>query len=132
MWVRSLPLPTPAPAQQQLPIVRAAPGELMAALNAPKPPSPELVSASAQPPIAAAPATVTELKAGPVVPNPDLRTVFHVKFVQQDSAYIDAGRNAGVAEGMKLVVVSADPKGALAEQHISNSCSGGTDCRRDR
>src|SRR6202030_3253678 len=105
--------PTPAPAQQQLPIVRAAPGELMAALNAPRTPSPELVSASAQPPIAAAPATVTELKAGPVVPNADLRTVFHVKFVQQDSAYIDAGRNAGVAEGMKLVVVSADPKGAL-------------------
>jgi hypothetical protein len=105
--------PTPAPAQLQLPIVRAAPGELMAALNAPKPPSPELVSASTQPSIAAAPATVTELKAGPVVPNPDLRTVFHVKFVQQDSAYIDAGRNAGVAEGMKLVVVSADPKGAL-------------------
>lgn len=119
--------PTPAPAQQQLPIVRAAPVELMAALNAPRPPSPELISASAeppiaaapatvadaQPPIAAAPATVAELKAGPVVPNPDLRTVFHVKFVQQDSAYIDAGRNEGIAEGMKLVVVSADPKGAL-------------------
>ena len=53
-----------------------------------------------------------ELRAGPTVPNPGLRTVFHVKFVQQDAAYIDAGRNEGIAEGMKLVVVNAGPDGA--------------------
>jgi len=98
--------------RQRFPVVRSAPAELMASLMTPKPPVPAPISASADPIIAAVPSTA-ELKAGPVVPNPDLRTVFHVKFVQQDSAYIDAGRNAGVAEGMKLVVVSSDPKGAL-------------------
>lgn len=41
------------------------------------------------------------------VPNADLRTLFHVKFVQQDSAYIDGGRSSGLAEGMKLAVKDA-------------------------
>lgn len=43
------------------------------------------------------------------VPNADLHTVFHVKFVQQDSAYIDGGRSAGLAEGMKLFVKDPAP-----------------------
>ena len=68
--------------------------------------------ASAAPAITVTAGTAAELRAGPAVANPDLRTVFHVKFVQQDAAYIDAGRNEGIAEGMKLVVVNAGPDGA--------------------
>jgi hypothetical protein len=98
--------------RQRLPVVRSAPAELMASLTAPKPPVPAPISARSGPIMAAVPPTA-ELRASPVVPNPNLRTSFHVKFVQQDAAYIDAGRNEGVTEGMKLVVVNADPKGAL-------------------
>ncbi len=36
--------------------------------------------------------------------NPDLRTWFKVKYVAQDAAYLDGGRSAGLAEGMKLTV----------------------------
>ena len=43
------------------------------------------------------------------VPNADLRTAFHVKFVQQGNAYIDGGRSAGLAEGMKLFVKDPSP-----------------------
>jgi hypothetical protein len=60
-----------------------------------------------------APAAAAEFRAAPAVPNADLRTLCHVKFVQQDVAYIDAGRTAGLAEGMKLFVASADANGAL-------------------
>jgi hypothetical protein len=36
--------------------------------------------------------------------HPDFRTSFHVKYVASGSAYLDGGRAAGLAEGMKLVV----------------------------
>jgi hypothetical protein len=36
--------------------------------------------------------------------NPDLRTAFKVKYVAQGAAYLDGGRSAGLAEGMKLIV----------------------------
>src|SRR5438309_12089702 len=84
----------------------------MAALYAANPPGPEPAGARVAPPSAGTPGAATELRAWPAVPNPDLRTVFHVKFVQQDAAYIDAGRNEGISEGMKLVVVNAEAPGA--------------------
>jgi hypothetical protein len=104
---------TPALAEQPLPVVRAAPRELLAATYPASPPRVEPASAGVEPPAAGAAANTTAVRPAPVVPNSSLRTVFHVKFVQQDVAYIDAGRNEGIAEGMKLVVVNADPKGAL-------------------
>jgi len=36
--------------------------------------------------------------------HPDFRTAFRVKYVAAGSAYLDGGRGAGLAEGMKLVV----------------------------
>jgi hypothetical protein len=36
--------------------------------------------------------------------HPDFRTAFKVKYVASGTAYIDGGRSAGLAEGMKLVV----------------------------
>lgn len=42
-------------------------------------------------------------------------TVFRVKYVGDNSVYIEAGRNADLQEGMKLSVVEAPPDGLIAE-----------------
>lgn len=92
------------------------------------PPAPAAVVAPAlTPPAAAAsetleasaasreptPAIAGGLAATPPVPNAGIRTLFHVKFVQQETAYIDGGRTAGLTEGMKLLVSSPDADGGL-------------------
>ena len=41
--------------------------------------------------------------------------MFRVKYVNEGSVYIDAGRNADLEEGMKLSVVEAPPDGVIAE-----------------
>jgi hypothetical protein len=41
--------------------------------------------------------------------------VFRVKYVGDDSVYLDAGRNADLQEGMKLSLVEAPPDGVIAE-----------------
>ncbi|MGB9206043.1 MAG: AMIN domain-containing protein, partial [Terriglobales bacterium] len=46
--------------------------------------------------------------------NPDFRTAFRVKYVAQDAAYLDGGRAAGLAEGMKLVVRDLPNSGGVA------------------
>jgi AMIN domain len=43
------------------------------------------------------------------VANPGMRTEFHVKFVQQDAAYLDGGRSAGLKEGLTLIVKDPRP-----------------------
>jgi hypothetical protein len=45
-----------------------------------------------------------EMRALLATANTEIRTVFRVKFVEQDTAYLDGGRSSGLAEGMKLVV----------------------------
>ena len=42
-------------------------------------------------------------------------TVFHVKYISDNSVYIDAGRNAEIQEGMKLSVVEPPPDGVTAD-----------------
>ena len=42
-------------------------------------------------------------------------TVFHVKYVADNSVYIDAGRNADLQEGMKLSVIAPPPDGVAAD-----------------
>lgn len=42
-------------------------------------------------------------------------TVFHVKYVADNSVYVDAGRNAGIQEGMKLSVVEPPPDNAATD-----------------
>jgi AMIN domain-containing protein len=98
--------------QQPLPLARVAPTDLIRTTDPDPATSPEQASGMLEASLAVTPASAAEIRAVPAVPNPDLRTVFHVKFVQQDAAYIDAGRNEGIAEGMKLVVVNADPNAA--------------------
>jgi hypothetical protein len=41
--------------------------------------------------------------------NPDIRIAFRVKYVAEGAAYLEGGRNDGLAEGMKLVVKAIDP-----------------------
>ncbi|HEY2120524.1 MAG TPA: hypothetical protein VGH37_15140 [Candidatus Acidoferrum sp.] len=42
-------------------------------------------------------------------------TVFRVKYVADNSVYVDAGRNAGIQEGMKLSVVEPPPDNATTD-----------------
>jgi hypothetical protein len=41
--------------------------------------------------------------------------VFHIKYLSENSVYIDAGRNADLAEGMKLSVIAPPPDGAAVD-----------------
>jgi hypothetical protein len=43
------------------------------------------------------------------VANPGMRTEFQVKYVDQDTAYLDGGRSSGLTEGMKLIVKNKKP-----------------------
>jgi len=62
----------------------------------------------AVPPAAPAPARPSQ----PVSSKP---TVFRVKYLADNSVYLEAGRNADLDEGMKLSVVEAPPDGVIAE-----------------
>jgi len=42
-------------------------------------------------------------------PNPDIQVAFKVKYVTQGVAYLEGGRSAGLAEGLKLIVKDTDP-----------------------
>jgi hypothetical protein len=43
------------------------------------------------------------------------KNIFHVKYVSEGAVYLDAGRNAGLEEGMILHLVHADPNGGTTE-----------------
>jgi hypothetical protein len=45
-------------------------------------------------------------------PSPD---IFHVKYISDGAVYLDAGRNAGLEDGMILHLVHADPDGGATE-----------------
>jgi hypothetical protein len=53
--------------------------------------------------------------------RPELRKAFRVKYVAQDSAYLEGGRSGGLAEGMKLIV-REDP--ASGETVVSAATEG--------
>jgi hypothetical protein len=54
----------------------------------------------------------------------DFRTAFRVKYVAQDAAYLDGGRAAGLAEGMKLVVRDLPNSGAVAAEGSDSVAAG--------
>jgi Flagellar assembly protein T, C-terminal domain len=43
------------------------------------------------------------------------RNIFHVKYIAENTVYIDAGRNAGIAEGMLLTVTRVSSPGEATE-----------------
>jgi AMIN domain-containing protein len=55
------------------------------------------------------------------VANPGMRTEFQVKYVEQDTAYLDGGRSSGLAQGMKLIVKN---KGTLAGSDKNGKADG--------
>jgi hypothetical protein len=57
----------------------------------------------------ASPISHPDMKAMLAVANPGMRTEFHVKFVEEGSAYLDGGRSSGLTEGLKLIVKSPAP-----------------------
>jgi hypothetical protein len=54
-------------------------------------------------------------QAGQTAQQAQKPTVFHVKYVADNSVYIDAGRNADLQEGMKLSVIEPPPDGAATD-----------------
>jgi AMIN domain len=56
--------------------------------------------------------------------NVDFRTAFRVKYVAEDAAYLDGGRAAGLAEGMKLVVRDLPNVGAVAAAGADSNAAG--------
>ena len=66
-----------------------------------------------------------QLAPGPALPavpqNPPAapmalgQNIFHVKYISEGAVYLDAGLNAGLAEGMVLHVVHADPSIAITD-----------------
>jgi hypothetical protein len=49
----------------------------------------------------------------PGTPKP--KNIFHLKYIAEGTVYLDAGRNAGLQEGMLLHLVHADPNGGTTE-----------------
>jgi hypothetical protein len=81
------------------PVSPAAPAEA--------PDASEVTPAAASEPAAVfggTPVSEPNMAAVIAVANPGMRTEFQVKYVDQDTAYLDGGRTSGLTEGMKLVV----------------------------
>src|SRR5260370_42610584 len=47
--------------------------------------------------------------------SPPPPEIFHVKYISDGAVYLDAGRNAGLEDGMVLHLVHADPGGSATE-----------------
>lgn len=56
--------------------------------------------------------------------NPDFRTAFRVKYVAQDTAYLDGGRSVGLTAGMKLVVRDLPNAGGVAAEGSDSYAAG--------
>jgi len=128
------PVP-PSPALQ--PEVAEAKLEVAVAVPAPEPPAPQTSTAEAAPEPAAdesapaAPASAEGPTTGRVPQilqregeNPDFRTAFRVKYVAQDTAYLDGGRAVGLVEGMKLVVRDLPNAGGVAAEGANSAAAG--------
>jgi hypothetical protein len=70
--------------------------------------------------------TGTDPNAAAPQANPDLHVAFRVKYVAEGVAYLEGGRNDGLAEGMKLEVKAVDPsekvtaKSGVEAQPVAN------------
>lgn len=121
--------PIPKPEVKAAPPVSPAPagtpategGVLPAAPSAsnPKPVSGE--SSAPEPQPGGNPIQRQEIQVLAATANTAIRTVFKVKFVAQDTAYLDGGRSSGLAEGMKLVVRE---KGGKATSPVNSTAEG--------
>ena len=127
--LNATPSPEPAAPVQPAPVISLPPASGQAPAE-----SPNQAPASAEAPPETAPAELrSEEGSGTAhIPqvlrregeNADFRTAFRVKFVTQDTAYLDGGRAAGLVEGMKLVVRDLPDVGAVAAEGANSSAAG--------
>jgi hypothetical protein len=124
-------VPTPTPAPQP-----GTPSPVDVTIEPPAPaPEPATIAPTAVPAEAATPAMAavespkpardiseSEMRALTETVNTGMRTVFHVKHVQQETAYLDGGRSAGLSEGMTLVI--KDETKAAAKDETGGSAGG--------
>jgi len=47
--------------------------------------------------------------------TPKPKNIFHIKYISENAVYLDAGKNAGLEEGMILHIVPPDPDGGTTE-----------------
>jgi AMIN domain-containing protein len=110
------PSPTLAQAPLPQPVVPAqAPPPASQPAAAPQPHQAAVAEATAspaesggsEPQLSARPSPVPTSRDEPAAANPDIRTVFRVKYVAESAVYLDGGRADGLAEGVALVIKDA-------------------------
>jgi hypothetical protein len=78
-------------------------------------PAAESAQTQDAPALSPAPASDSSPAPSPTSAAVPAKNIFQVKYVSEDSVYLDGGRNAGLEEGMVLHVVHADPGGGTTE-----------------
>jgi hypothetical protein len=94
-------------AVNNLPLTLAGPEPAMPAPAAAPPvptEAPAPSPAAAEPPKPAQITSEPDMRAVTESVNTGMRTAFQVKYVQQETAYLDGGRSSGLAEGMTLLI----------------------------
>src|SRR6195256_5628567 len=117
----------PTAAQPPVPAVSVLSASAVAANSSSLAPAPVPAAKPATPAPAPEPAreiSDAEMRAIAESVAAGTRTVFHVKHVQQETAYLDGGRSAGLAEGMTLVI--KDENKAAGEDGTGGNAGGTT------
>src|SRR3981189_1983754 len=113
----------PTAAQPPVPVVSVLSASAVAANSSSLAPAPAPKPATPAPaPEPAREISDAEMRALAESVAAGTRTVFHIKHVQQETAYLDGGRSSGLAEGMTLVI--KDEAKAAAEDGTGGSAGG--------
>jgi len=119
--------PVPSPTTSQPAAADAEPAvtgdEPATAETTPAPEQTQPATAEQANPAGSGPGRVNQLTQRQGV-NPDFRTAFRVKYVAQDTAYLDGGRAVGLTEGMKLVVRDLPNAGGVAAEGADSAAAG--------
>jgi hypothetical protein len=84
-------------------------------ISSPAPVAAPAPDTSPAPAVMPAPATTPVIVQSTAHPTAEAKSFFRVKYISEGSVYLDAGRNAGLEEGMILHLVHADPNGGTTE-----------------
>ena len=113
----------PTAAQPPVPVVSVLSASAVAANSSSLAPAPVPKPATPAPaPEPAREISDAEMRALAESVSTGTRTVFHVKHVQQETAYLDGGRSSGLTEGMTLVI--KDEAKAAAKDGTGGSAGG--------
>ena len=112
----------PTAAQPPVPVVSVLSASAVAANSSSLAPAPVPIATPAPAPEPAREISDAEMRALSESVATGTRTVFHVKHVQQETAYLDGGRSSGLSEGMTLVI--KDEAKAAAKDGTGGSAGG--------